>query len=93
MNHYRDRIPVYYGKGHEAAVLGILDGIAVRADPVSVSELLNELKGMGAPCDREQLIGLLRRIEQDHYLTRDDLGHFRFRFPLLQRWWKLSRGL
>ncbi|WP_201276306.1 hypothetical protein [Methylotetracoccus oryzae] len=93
LNHYRDRIPVYYGKDHEAAVLGILDGIAVRADPVSVSELLNELKGMGVRCNREQLIGLLRSIEQDHYLSRDDLGRFRFRFPLLQRWWKLSRGL
>lgn len=93
LNHYRERIPVYYGKDNESAVLGILDGIAARQQPVSVNELLAELKGTGTLSDREQLIGLLKLVEQDHYLSRDDHGSYQFRFPLLKRWWMLSRGL
>ncbi|CAI8813934.1 ATP-binding protein [Methylocaldum szegediense] len=93
LNHFRERIPVYYGKDNESAVLGILDGIAARQQPVSVNELLAELKGTGTLSDREQLIGLLKLVEQDHYLSRDDHGSYQFRFPLLKRWWMLSRGL
>ncbi len=93
LNHYRERIPVYYGKDDEAAVLGILDGVAVRAESVSINELLTELKNMGLLSDREHLITLLRLVEQDHYLSRDGLGRYQFRFALLKRWWILSRGL
>ncbi len=93
LNHYRERIPVYYGKEDEAAVLGILDGVAVRDEPVSISDLLTELKNMGLLADRELLITLLRLVEQDHYLSRDTQGRYQFRFALLKRWWILSRGL
>lgn len=93
LNHYRERIPVYYGKDSERVVLGILDGIAVRTEATSINELLAELKSTGTLDDRDRLLGLLRLIEQDHYLSRDAEGRYRFRFPLLQRWWKLSRGL
>jgi len=93
LNHYRDRISVYYSKEYERAVLGILDGIAARSSAISQNELLAELKAAGLLDDRELLIELLRLIEQDHYLTRNSEGHYSFQFPLLQRWWKLSRGL
>ena len=93
LNHYRERIAIYYGAAQESAVLGILDGIAAREQPTSVNDLLTELKGSGALDDREQLLDLLRLIEQDHYLSRDADGHYRFQFPLLRRWWCLSRGL
>ncbi len=91
--HYRERIPIYYGRAFEQAVLGILDGIAVRTEAISLNELLAELKSTGLLDDREQLIELLRLIEQDHYLSRNSGGYYHFQFPLLQRWWKLSRGL
>jgi hypothetical protein len=93
LNHYRERIPVYYGKEFEQTVLGILDSIAVRPEAISLNDLLVELKGTGTLDDREQLIDLLKLIEQDHYLSRNADGHYQFKFPLLQRWWKLSRGL
>lgn len=98
LNHYRDRIPIYYGADSEQAVLGILDGIAARAagpEPiaVSVNDLLAEAKASGTLDDRDRLIRLLRLMEQDHYLSRDASGGYRFRFPLLQRWWRLARGL
>lgn len=93
LNHYRVRIPVYYGKADEAAVLGILDGVAVREEPVSINDLLTELKNMALLAEREHLITLLRLVEQDHYLSRDTQGRYQFRFALLKRWWILSRGL
>lgn len=93
LNHYRERIADYYGKGDEPAVLGILDGVAVGSEPVSVKDLLVELQNTGILCDRERLIDLLKLIEQDHYLSRDDQGRYQFKFPLLQRWWKFSRSL
>jgi hypothetical protein len=103
LNHYRDRIPIYYGRDSEQAVLGILDGIAARhegAAPVAVSiaDLLAEGKASGSlrfesGDERDRLIGLLRLMEQDHYLARDAAGNYGFRFPLLQRWWRLARGL
>ena len=67
--------------------------MAVRPKPVPVNELLAELKNTGVLADRERLISLLRLVEQDHYLARDSQGHYHYRFPLLKRWWMLSRGL
>jgi len=98
LGHYRSRIPDYYGAHLERAVLGILDGIAARASgaepiAVSINDLLAEGRAAGTLDDRERLIDLLRLMEQDHYLSRDANGHYRFRFPLLQRWWRLARGL
>lgn len=93
LKHYSDRVPIYYGDDNEKAVLGILDGIADRTEAISFNELLAELKGTGVLDDRDRLVDLLRLIEQDHYLSRNNDGHYRFQFPLLQRWWKLSRGL
>lgn len=93
LNHYRERISTYYGDSLELAVLEILDSIASRAEAMSLDELLAGLKSTGKLDDREQLINLLRLITQDHYLSRNANGHYHFQFPLLQRWWKLARGL
>lgn len=93
LSHYHTRITEYYGPKEEAAVLGILDGIAARSTAVAISDLLGELKSTGLLADRERLLFLLKLIEQDHYLARDADGRYRFKFPLLQRWWTLSRGL
>ncbi|MGZ8223125.1 MAG: hypothetical protein ACXWT0_15895 [Methylobacter sp.] len=95
LNHYRTRIPIYYGNDDEPIVLGILDGVAARSESVSFGDLLNELKGMGvlSERDRERLLKLLKFVEQDHYLSRNVEGCYQFRFPLLKRWWILSRGL
>ncbi|MGZ8219434.1 AAA family ATPase [Methylomagnum sp.] len=95
LNHYRERIPTYYGQADEPAVLGILDGVAAGevGAALSLNELLTELKNTGLLIDREKLLALLRLIEQDHYLARDEAGGYRFKFPLLRRWWRLARGL
>lgn len=95
LDHYRDRIPVYYGEDAEQAVLGILDGLAASPEPtaLSINALLHEARASGTLDNREQLIELLRLMEQDHYLSRTTSGEYSFRFPLLRRWWRLARGL
>jgi hypothetical protein len=59
----------------------------------SVNELLSALKGASHFDDRERLLQLLSWMERDHYLFREPDGQYRFRFPLLRRWWKINRGL
>jgi len=90
--HYRVRIKTYYGDD-QTAVLSILDQLAVGADAASVSELLTLLKNAIVFDDRERLLRLLSLMERDHYLKRDQDGRYRFRFPLIRRWWRLNRGL
>lgn len=93
LNHYRERIPGYYGKEHENVVLAILDSLAESEQPVSLKALITDLKSSGIDETREVINELLRLIRQDHYLSRNDEGHYLFQFPLLQKWWKLYRGL
>jgi hypothetical protein len=90
--HYRERIATYY-PNHEKEVSLILDELAAQKDNASVAEILSMLKGASQFDDRERLLRLLTSMERDHYLKRDEVGTYRFRFPLIRRWWKLHRGL
>ena len=59
----------------------------------SVAELLNAVQMQGAAVNRDDLIRVLRLMERDHYLQRNDDGLYQFRFELIKRWCKLDRGL
>ncbi len=42
----------------------------------------------------DELDRILRLFERDHYVHRDaTTGGYRFRFGLIQRWWRLNRDL
>jgi hypothetical protein len=73
------------------------DVLALTVEPtnaLSVNEILERLTERGlASTDRDDLLRLLRLMDADHYLVRDIDGGYRFRFPLIRRWWKLDRGL
>jgi hypothetical protein len=43
--------------------------------------------------NRDDAVELLKSLARDHYLIRDDAGRYRFRFPLIQKWWRLAQGL
>lgn len=90
--HYRERISTYYPNDQEAVTL-ILDHLAIAQSSVSASDLLAMLKGASPFDDRERLLSLLSLMERDHYLKREEDGRYQFRFPLIRRWWKLSRSL
>ncbi|WP_372721233.1 hypothetical protein [Novipirellula sp.] len=96
--HYRTRLSTYYPDGNDANdVACILDVLALTNDSAvshSVEEILEEAFNRGSSItDRNNLLRLLRLMDADHYLSRDTKGGYRFRFPLIRRWWKLDRGL
>lgn len=90
--HYRERIQIYY-PCDQKTVCAILDALAVPPGQASVKELLAGLKGSSTFDNRERLLQLLTLMERDHYLKRDETGVYHFRFSLIQRWWKINRGL
>jgi hypothetical protein len=90
--HYRSRVPHYYGND-EKAVLAILDTIAAASAPLSLDEVRRGVNAALPFDDREKLLGLLKLLSQDHYLTRDDHGRYAFRLALICRWWRFDRGL
>lgn len=96
--HYRTRLSTYYPDSDDAKnVAIILDVLALAVDPaepLSVDYILEQASGRGSSVrDRDDLLRLLRLMDADHYLSRDTPGGYRFRFPLIRRWWKLDRGL
>lgn len=87
-----------YPDGDDAKnVERILDVLALTtkpADPISVDDILARLSTRSSSVkDRDDLLRLLRLMDADHYLSRDTEGGYRFRFPLIRRWWRLDRGL
>ena len=90
--HYRDRIAHYYRQNAELVLL-ILDAISFDAEPLSCDQIFEALKSQIAFNDRNLMLQMLRLMERDHYIIRATDGTYTFRFPLVERWWKLDRGL
>lgn len=105
LDHYRARLADYYGKDSLPAVLALLDEIARTEDSITKRELRSRLGSIHSPADQpsvhhvllekpDELDRILRLFERDHYVRRDAAtGAYRFRFGLIQRWWRLSRDL
>ena len=95
LGHYRTRIPVYYSNGKNAELVGlVLDALAIAQEPMTVPQLRSTISTWSAGFeDKDELVRVLRLMERDHYLQRDPDGRIDFRFPLIQRWWALDRGL
>ncbi|MCA9012873.1 MAG: ATP-binding protein [Planctomycetaceae bacterium] len=94
LGHFRKRIPVYYAQEQDARlVTTIMDHLAGCPDFISLNDLLSAVQMQGVTVNRDELIRVLRLMERDHYLRRNDDGHYQFRFELIKRWWKLDRGL
>lgn len=104
LRHYRDRLSEYYGKHRLPVVLAILDEVSVSGAPLPLADLMARLKGSahlgeGETARRiqdgelDELRELLRLLEGDHYLKRNEKGRYVFQFPLIRRWWRIDRGL
>ena len=98
LSHYRNRLSAYYPNDSDAKIVAsILDVLAFTNDPadsLSADEILARATSRGGiVTERDDLLRLLRLMDADHYLSRDTDGSYRFRFPLIRRWWKLDRGL
>lgn len=94
MAHYRERIDTYYEQSIVPIALGVLDELAVTANPLPLQNLLQLLQVQSnlQNLDREILLKVLSLLQRDHYIVQQK-GDYAFRFPLIQQYWRLSRGL
>jgi AAA domain len=95
MAHYRERIDTYYESPIVPFALGVLDELAVTANPLPLPDLLQRLQVQSnlQNLDREILLKVLSLLQRDHYIGQQNTGAYAFRFPLIQQYWRLSRGL
>lgn len=94
MAHYRERIDTYYTRpAQRALVLVVLDALTAE-EPLPFEALFNRLKLHTQLVDEEaeHVRDTLTLLQRDHYLVLDADSAYRFRFPLVRRWWNLHRG-
>ncbi len=92
-HHYRQRVDIYYRKEDVAIVLAMLDVLAGANAPLKLDELLNLVKSQIVVEDDEHIRELLTLLQRDHYAILEPQGGYSFRYPLIQQWWCLQRGL
>ena len=93
MRHYRERIDTYYAADEQPSALELLDILSVANKPLHFDELFNLLKARVVTEDKEKARYLLTMLQRDHYVIQEKEGSYRFRFPFVQRSWRLQRGL
>jgi len=97
MRYYRDRIDIYYphdeARDERKFALGLLDILSASDEPLAFHDLFNLLKSHIITEDMEMARHVLTLLQRDHYVVLQDDGAYRFRFPLIKRWWRLNRGL
>jgi hypothetical protein len=93
MAHYRERIDTYYADVEQMLALGILDELAATDNPLSQRELLDRLSVQGTGQNPELVRKVLTLLGRDHYVEKQKDGSYRFKFSLIQHYWRMSRGL
>lgn len=95
MAHYRERIDNYYDPQKVPLALGVLDELAATDNPLPFQDLWQRLQVQSnlQTIDRETAREVLSLLQRDHYIGQQNAGAYAFRFPLIQQYWKLSRGL
>jgi AAA+ ATPase superfamily predicted ATPase len=93
-NHYIDRIKTYYDKVSQDISLLILDSACKKEDYWEENDIINIVKTQ-MEIDDESVKETLLLLWSDHYLIREiknDIRAYKFRYSILQKWWKVNRG-
>jgi hypothetical protein len=93
LRYYRDRIDTYYLEAERPMALTILDVLATVEKPVSFNSLFNQVKAQMVTDDRDAALKVLSLLQKDHYVSTAVGGELSFRFSLIQRAWRIHRGL
>jgi hypothetical protein len=93
MDHYRDRLDTYYGDFDCSLALKILDELASTTESLNFRKLFERLQLQQSISDEEAIRRLLKLLQRDHYIVFSVEGDYQFRYPLIQRYWRLSRGV
>lgn len=91
--YYHERIGTYYALDERPFALNLLDVLSVADRSLPFDGLFNLLKSRLVTEDSEMARHVLTLLQRDHYVVQQTDGAFRFRFPLIQRSWRLQRGL
>lgn len=91
--HYRKRIDIYYMPEERSFALILLDILSGASQALTFDDLFNLLKSRMPTENSEMAWDVLILLQRDHYVIRETDGRYRFRFPLIQRWWRLHRGV
>lgn len=90
MEHYRQRLDSYYDDKQRPYALNLLDVLAKGDRALSFDELFSGIKQESETQDKEMARNVLRLLEQDYYIYKQD-SKFQFRYPLIQKYWKSLR--
>jgi hypothetical protein len=93
MSYYRDRLDTYYDVNEKQFALHILDSLCTSKDPINFLALFDLVKSQIVTEDIEAVRSVLTKLRRDHYVAQNNNGNYAFRFPLIQRSWRLQRGL
>lgn len=88
LNHYLERIDKQFDAGRAELARAVLDTLARAEAGMERGELVSALPTHA----REAVLGVLRHLEDDFYLRREQ-GRSRFMLELLRRFWSEERGL
>jgi hypothetical protein len=93
LRYYRERIDIYYSEDERRMALAFLDDLSAADGPLPFAKLFDLLAAKVPTNDRELALNTLTLLRRDHYVVQEPAGGYRFRFPLIQRFWRLHRGL
>jgi AAA+ ATPase superfamily predicted ATPase len=89
MNHYQERIKIYYRDGSNEIALAILDTLAVSTTGLSLEQIRDRNLAIQ---DLEMFRMVLKLLRQDGYLVMNIDRTYNFRYGLIQRYWQYRRG-
>ncbi|MBI4639576.1 MAG: ATP-binding protein [Candidatus Tectomicrobia bacterium] len=93
MRHYQERIDTYYTPEERPFALGLLDILSITRRPLAFDDLFNLLKSRIVTEDSEMVRHMITLLQRDHYIVQQMNGTYHFRFSMIQRSWRLQRGL
>jgi hypothetical protein len=93
MDHYRKRLDTYYAPGECALALNLMDVLAISEQALTFDALFRQPLSRIKIKERDTAREILTLLQRDHYIIQQPDGAYRFRFPLIRRWWRLHRGL
>jgi AAA+ ATPase superfamily predicted ATPase len=89
MNHYQERIKIYYRDGSNKIALAILDTLAGSTIGLNLEQIRDRNLAIS---DLEMFRTVLRLLRQDGYLVMNLDRTYNFRYGLIQRYWQYQRG-
>lgn len=93
LRYFSDRINIYYLDPERPMALTILDILATVEKPVRFNSLFDQVKAQMVTDDRDAALKVLSLLQKDHYVSTATGGELSFRFSLIQRAWRIHRGL